>query len=583
MAAAHPIPAPAFDNLFAADPLAEAFWSHWLGAATWPALRPHFVELGRRGAEAQPLSALADRESPRLEAYDARGERVDRVVYHPAYRQLESLAYGGGIVALKYEADFLAAHRTRRHLAGFGAGYYFAQTELGLYCPVCMTDGVGRVLEAHADLPPARETLARLASRDPARLWQGSMYLTERQGGSDVGANEAQARQVDGQWRLSGDKWFCSNVDAEAMLVLARLPDGPPGTRGLGLFLLLRHTPDDNAATIRINRLKDKLGVRSMATGEVSLLESRATLLAGVNEGFKAMAEMINLSRLYNAVASLAAMRRALLEALAYGSQRRAFGQPLWNLPLWRAGMADLMAEQLGLFTLVFETVRALDRADGGDPAARSLVRLLTPLVKAISGKAALFAVSEAMEAIGGNAYIEESILPRLLRDCQVLPIWEGTTNILVLDALRAIEKERAAEAFFDRAQAGLAAARANPALPSRAATQAEAHLRLVREQLAALESLAPEDRQRAGRQWLESAGRAMTRVLLLEAAGGSGLATPCLAAFTRLDARPSPTAPLAGSDAVRLAVTEEPLLRAGYAGPRGQAHSPVATLPEFR
>ena len=558
------IPRARFDNLLHSDPLAEAFWPHLLGKESWEAVRGHFAAMGEAGARATPLSALADQQGPRLVTHNAAGERVDEIVYHPAYRELEALAYGGGIVAAKYDPEFLG--RGIRHQVGFGAGYYFAQSDIGLYCPVCMTDGVGRVLEQHPDLPAANRALGHIASRDPAHLWRGAMFITEKQGGSDVGANAVTAREEGGIWRLNGDKWFCSNVDAEAILALARLPDAPPGTRGLGLFLVLRDDPDGNGKSIRIHRLKEKMGVRCVPTGEVTLENTAAFLLAGSGEGFKEMAEMINLSRLYNAVASLAGMRRGLLEALAYGSERMAFGKRLWEQPLWRASLADLMAEHLAATVLVFETARALDRADSGDESEGGLSRLLTPIAKAITGKQGVFTVSETMEAIGGNAYIEESILPRLLRDTQVLPIWEGATNILILDVLRALERERAHEAFFARINEALEAAAAAPGLiPARAVTQARAHLRLVQESLVELETLDAESRQRAGRQWMEAAGRAFSMALLLEAATSAGLTAPCLAAFNRVSARPFGTAPLAGSDAVLLAETEEALLRAGY------------------
>ena len=228
---------------------------------------------------------------------------------------------------------------------------------------------------------------------------------------------------------------------------------GSAGPKGLGLFRVLRHRPVNNGMTIRIHRLKDKLGVRSMPTGEVTLESTEVFLIGGIGDGFKQMTEMLNLSRLYNAVGSLAGMRRAILEALAYGAERRAFGHKLWDLPLWRASMADLSAEQIGYFLLVFEAVRALDRSDMADDDGHRLGRLLIPMVKALGGKASMFAASEAMEAIGGNAYIEESILPRLLRDVQVLPIWEGTTNILTLDAMRAIKREQSGPAFAERAE----------------------------------------------------------------------------------------------------------------------------------
>jgi len=555
------IPEVGFANLFTEDPLAEPFFAARLGS-DWPRVRDHFVALGEAGALAAPLSARADREGPRLEARDARGEPLDRVVYHPDYRRLEALSYARGIVAAKYEAPLATELRYRRHLVGFGAGYFFAQGEMGLYCPICMTDGVGRVLERHA--PPGgvfAEALARIGSRDPATLWQGAMFLTEKAGGSDVGAAETVARRDGERWLLDGEKWFASNVDAEAILALARMPDGPAGTRGLGLFLVLRDRPEGNHRSFRIHRLKEKLGVRSMPTGEVTFAGTEAHLVGGVGHGFKQMAEMLNLSRLYNAVASVAAMKRALSEALRYGAGRRAFDRPLVELPLWRGVVADLVAEQLGHFLLVFETVTALDRADAGDDAARRLVRLLTPIAKATTGKLAIWGVSEAMEAVGGNGYIEESPLPRLLRDAQVLPIWEGTTNVLCLDALRALAKEASWEPFEARLrELEGTARRVDGTLAAELATRIGG----LATELGRLQSLPRDDQERAARGWLESAGRTMALGLLLEAEPvWPGVAA---AAARRFATRPFPTAP-AGAWAEKLRESEAPLLRAASLG----------------
>lgn len=568
---AYNIPAVAFDNLFHADPFGQALFAHWAGEH-FAALRPHFERLGRAGAQATPLSAVADRQGPRLETHDARGNRVDRVVYHPAYHQLEEMSYGAGIVSLKFDPAFLARHRARRHLAGFGAGFYFAQTEMGLYCPITMTDGVGFVLEHHPVQGPrgpevTREVIGRLGHPERARRLRGGMFLTERQGGSDVGANTVRAEPRGGRWLLSGDKWFCSNVDAEAILVLARMPGGAPGTRGLGLFLVLREDPPGNGATIRVHRIKEKLGVRSMPTGEVTLEQTEGYLIGGEDQGFKWMAEMINLSRLYASLGSVAALRRGLLEALAYGRQRRAFGKPLWEQPLWRATLADLQAEYLGAFVLTFAAVRALDRAGMGDEAAAKEIRLLTPLVKALTGKLGVFGVSEAMESIGGNAYIEESILPRLLRDAQVNPIWEGTTNILTLDVLRAIAKERCHEAFFDLVQRALKAVPPEALGGNGAHRYLEGRLRNDAARLATLAAEPPEQQQRAAREWLESAGRTAAMALLLEASACAPAREACLAALRRMQARPAAVYPLAGAAAAGLADTEEALLRSGWAG----------------
>lgn len=557
------IPRVEFENLFDEDPFGETLFEWWLGDS-FADVRKHFVAMGRAGALAVPLAARADKLSPVLRTHDATGERINHVEYHPDYRELERMSYGGGIVALKYEESFLAKHRKNRHLIGFGAGFYFAQTEMGLFCPICMTDGAARVLEKFGTTRVHKEALEHLTTRDMDRLWQGAMFLTEKQGGSDVGANRVIAHQEHGRWYLNGDKWFCSNVDAEAILALARMPAAPDGTRGLGLFLVLRKNPPKNERTLVIHRLKDKLGVRSMPTGEVTFQGTEAYLVGGVGEGFKMMAEMLNTSRLYNAVGSAAVLRRAVLEALAYGARRQAFGRTLWGLPLWRSTMADVVAESLAYFLLTFEAVRSMDRSDGGDEESKKLGRLLTPMVKVLGGKLSVAAASECMEAVGGNGYIEESPFPRLLRDAQVLPIWEGTSNVLTLDCIRAIRKESAHEAFYGRAAHALAAASKVGALETHVAAT-RSRIESERKYLGWLAQQSEEDAQRGGRQWLENAGRTLELALVLEAAAHPPLATVMTAVARRLLARPFATMPAISLDAVVLADTENELLRAGY------------------
>lgn len=396
--------------------------------------------MGRRVAfDVAPLAAIADREQPKLVTHDARGERINRIDYHPAYRDMERIAYGSGMVAMKYGPS-AAPDAT---FTGFALGYLFAMAEMGLYCPLCMTDGVARVVSRYGTREQIERVVPRLASRDVATLWTGGMFLTERAGGSDVGANETIARRGPDGWRLTGHKWFCSNVDAEAVLVTARPEGAEAGTRGLRTFLLLT----ENNPGVRIERLKEKLGVRSMPTGEVTLDDAPAEEIGG----FAAIAEMMNLSRLYNSVAAVAVMGRALLEARWYIERRKAFGRAVIEHPLANGTIRNLENEHYGALLMTFEAVDALQRADAGDEAAAHLLRILIPIVKAYTGKLAVACVSEAMELIGGNGYIEESPMPRLLRDAQVLPIWEGTTNILVLDTLRVARKERGHELLLDR------------------------------------------------------------------------------------------------------------------------------------
>ena len=401
-----------------ASPRFRALCRRMLDDAAWSWAEPQLASMGERAAiEVAPLAQIADRNTPQLVA--------NRVVYHDSYREMARVAYGSGMIAMKYTPH---DHTRDAPFIGFALGYLFAMAEMGLYCPLCMTDGVASVLTRHGTREQIDRIVPHLASANVETLWTGGMFLTERAGGSDVGANETIAR--DG--RLTGEKWFCSNADADVVLTTARPAGGEPGIRGIRTYLLMTRGNDG----VVIDRLKDKLGVRSMPTGEVTLRDAPAEELGD----FRVIAEMMNLSRLYNAVASVAVMGRAIHEARWYIERRRAFGRNVIDHPLARETLLDLAAQHLGAMLLTFDTVDALRRDDA------RLLRILTPIAKAVTGKLAVPCVSEAMELIGGNAYIEDRVMPRLLRDAQVLPIWEGTTNILVLDALRVARKERSHE-----------------------------------------------------------------------------------------------------------------------------------------
>jgi alkylation response protein AidB-like acyl-CoA dehydrogenase len=258
-----------------------------------------------------------------------------------------------------------------------------------------MTDGVAHVLTRHGSPEQIARVVPHLTSTDPATLWTGGMFVTERAGGSDAGANETVARRgADGTWRLTGRKWFCSNVDAQAVLLTARPEGAGQGTRGLRTYLLL---PRGNPG-FAIDRLKEKLGVRSMPTGEVTLTDAPVEEVGG----FEAMADMLNLSRLYNAVASVALMGRAIHEARWYAERRRAFGRAVIDFPLVQETLAELEDQHLRALLLTFEAVDAMRRGDA------ELLRILTPIAKQRTGKLAVSIASEAMELVGGNGYIED-------------------------------------------------------------------------------------------------------------------------------------------------------------------------------
>ncbi len=484
------IPDPPTTSLWEASPALREILLRKLSPAEFAWAEPQLREMGGLAARVvAPLAADADRHSPRLVTHTPSGERINRVDYHPSYREMEAIAYGSGMVAMKYDG----AHRSSIQLVSFALGYLFSMAEMGLYCPLCMTDGVARIITRHGTPEQAARVVARMGSRDAAARWTGAMFVTERAGGSDVGANETIARRDrDGRWRLTGHKWFCSNIDAHAALVTARPEGAAAGTKGLRTFLLL---PRENAG-VQIERLKEKLGVRSMPTGEVRLTDAPAEEV----DGFGAMLEMMNLSRLYNAVASVAVIGRATHEARHYIERRRAFGRPVVEHPLAAETLLDLEAEHLAALLMTFETVDALQRADDGDQEAARLQRALVPIVKAVTGKLAVPCVSEAMELIGGNAYIEESPLPRMLRDAQVLPIWEGTTNIMVLDALRVARKEGGHEILLSRIRRQLP--------------------REAEEIGAAFDALD----ERGARGWVDRLARAFELTLLAEAGKGEAL-----------------------------------------------------------
>ncbi|MBI3268355.1 MAG: acyl-CoA dehydrogenase family protein [Planctomycetes bacterium] len=510
------LPGPFRESYWEADPVLRDSLRRRLPERTLAAIRPEFEALGRSAArEVAPLAAVADRCPPRLVTHDPCGDRIDAVEYHPAYREMERIAYGSGIVAVKYEPAADPSFRAHRHSLGFALGYLFGQAECGLFCPVCMTDGVARVLERSASQDLARLHLPRLASRTLDRLYRGAMFVTEKAGGSDVGATETRAVPASDGWRLHGEKWFCSNVDAEAILTLARPEGAPAGTRGLGLFLVLRDLSDGRRNALRIHRLKDKLGVRSMPTGEVALEGSLALPVGGLEDGFRQMAEMLNLSRLYNAVAAAAALRRATNEAAHFSRERRAFGRAVADHPLQAETLAELELHARAATLFVFDLVAELDRADAGDEAAARKVRLTTPIAKYWTAKLGVKGVSEAMECLGGCGYIEDWPLARLLRDTQVLPIWEGTTNILVLDTLRAATRSQATEELLADASARVARAPV-PAAARRAGEGAiDVARRLSSAVVGRVEPAAVPPRE--ARQFADALARAHAASLLLE------------------------------------------------------------------
>ncbi|MDN5909365.1 MAG: acyl-CoA dehydrogenase family protein, partial [Brevibacterium sp.] len=270
----------------------------------------------------------------------------------------------------------------------------------------------------------------------------GAMFMTEIHAGTDIAQTETVAESDGENWKLSGRKWFASNPDADIILTLARYPGGDDSTRGVGLFMLPKHRPDGSKNSYVIDRLKDKLGTRSMPSGEVTLDGAYAVQVGELDRGFRQMAEMVNTSRLSNAMRSTALMRRSLNEALAHARKRVVFGKTLIEAPLMRMTLLPLQAEAEAALGLVFYAGDMLQRGDAGDAEAAAQIRVLTPLAKHYICKRARFVTGETMEVRGGRGYIEEWPDARLVRDSHLGSIWEGSSNVIALDVLRCMRKQ---------------------------------------------------------------------------------------------------------------------------------------------
>jgi len=395
------------------------------------------------GAELYRLQ-LADRENlPRLTQWDAWGRRIDHIEVTAVWKRAAALAVEHGLVARPYEKAEGAASR----VCQFARVYLFDPSTDVYTCPLAMSDGAVKTLLAHRSAENQAfvdEAVSHLTSRDPALAWTAGQWMTERAGGSDVGASETVARRDTDCWRLHGTKWFTSAVTGQVALTLARPEGNGSGSRGLALFFVQLRDEAGRLQNIQVNRLKDKLGTRKVPTAELTLDGTPAWPVAGLDAGVKKIAPMLAITRTWNAVCSAASMRRSIALTRDYARRRVVFGAPLSEKPLHLETLADLQAEAEVGFQLAFRCAELLGREEAGaaSDGERLVLRLLTSLAKLVTGKQAVAVAGEALEMFGGAGYVEDTGIPRLLRDAQVLPIWEGTTNVLSLDALKTLAEE---------------------------------------------------------------------------------------------------------------------------------------------
>lgn len=439
------------ENYFARDVnLQRALEYHW-GTDLYRKQAPTLNEAGAALATDVDgwVSECALQENlPRLVRFDEDGRRVEQVVFHPRHHDAGRLIYGTGIMSSYGQAG--------SNLLALALFYLSSQNgEAGHNCPAACTAGLIKVLQAVGDDKLRRAYLPKLLDPDYDHNLKGAQFLTEIQGGSDVGANDLRARPLDpgaGTWLLNGEKWFCSNVTAELALVTARVPGQGEGTRGLGLFLVPRNLKDGQLNGMYIQRLKNKLGTQSLATAELLFQDALAYQLGPTTSGFKnVMAYVINTSRVYNAMGVSGNARRAYITASTFAQHRSAFGRSIIHFPLVQDQLANMRATSAAMLAGTLLILRTMDNLELGQKHERAadFLRLAINLNKYRSAVLAHDVIVQGIEMLGGNGTIEDfSILPRLLRDNLVYENWEGTHNVLLAQAQRDIRRFALDQAF---------------------------------------------------------------------------------------------------------------------------------------
>lgn len=418
---------------------------------TWA--EPHLDRMGAlMGGPVSARADVTDKHPPRLERYDRWGHDISEIVLPPTFLENRRDVLDNSFTTPAIRDD--AARRgIRLQLLTAAHSYLLDQAEIGMTCALGTGgDMVANLVSAFAPADIREKVLAKFESGE----WAGQTIqsLTERTGGSDLVELETTATRDGDAWRLSGFKWFASNANGEAWVVLAKPEGAPDNARGIATFLVLAERRDGSRNGIRIRRLKDKLGTKAVASAEVEFVDAEAFLLSGEpsgdagasdGKGLARMMAMTNGARLGIAMMGLGCARRSLVEALCYARAREAFGKPLAEHPLMQRKLAELIVEVEAAQALVF---------DGYDPEHR--LRIGAPLIKLRAARLGITAASDAIEVHGGNGYVENWPVARILRDAQVNTLWEGPDNILCLDVRRAIEREQADVAFFDRVRAAL-------------------------------------------------------------------------------------------------------------------------------
>ncbi len=440
-------------NFYTGNRVFQNMLRFFMGDDAFAAIQPQLEAFGSVCASViDPAATENDRigNHPQLIRWNDLGQRTEEIHFHPSYHVAGRAAIESGILALQAQPG----HALQQ------AALFFLLShcgEMGHACPIACTSGLIRALQNKGDDPLRRRYLPGLLSSDYDRRLVGAQFITEIQGGSDVGANACMAVPVDGEpgvWRISGEKWFCSVANADLFLVSARPENAADGTRGLGAFVVPRRLPDGSLNGFRIRRLKDKFGTRTLATGEIDFEQAIGYQLGAIDEGFKIIIEMVlNVSRWFNAIGSCGLMQRGYLEARAFASRRTAFGAPIIRYPLVQEALAEIKASLYAGLASTLYLSRLIDLMDlqQATDNEKAVHRLLVNINKYSTSVAASLALRRAQEILGGNGAVETfSVIPRLYRDSVVYESWEGSHNVLCLQVLRDCRKYGFHQAYFE-------------------------------------------------------------------------------------------------------------------------------------
>lgn len=442
---------PDIGNQYEEDPILKNYLMRVLPPEVLEAIEEDLRQMGEDASNRLLyLADEAERDEPQLVQYDAWGNQVDYVQTSWAWKKLKDIAAEEGLVAIGYERQFGEYSRIYQ----FAKIYLYTPSSAIYTCPLAMTDGAAKIIETYA-YDSLKDYFERLTSRNPEDFYVSGQWMTERTGGSDVQPSETIAVHDGETWRLFGPKWFTSAITGQTAMTLARVVEEKDGSfkkdERLSLFFLEIYGEDGKPNQLQINKLKDKLGTRALPTAELVLNGTPAVLIGERQRGVKQIATMLNITRMYNAVSTVAYMRRAYALALDYAKKRSAFGKRLIDHPLHRRMLNEAEKELKECFHLAFKVVELQGKQDCAmitDQEA-DILRLLTPIAKLYTAKRGIAVISEMLEAMGGAGYLEDTGIAKLLRDAQVFPIWEGTTNVLSLDVLRVLRKSTAIESWL--------------------------------------------------------------------------------------------------------------------------------------